>query len=414
MARLIVLSDDWGRHPSSCQHLVRRLRERHPTLWVNTIGTRQPRPSRGDAVRIAQRMRAWLTAGWFAPSASTPLPNLRVITPRMWPRFHRRWQQRLNGALLGRAVGDALADSAATDGERRIVLATVPIAATLLDRISADAWIYYRVDDFAAWPGLDSQAMGAMEATLLARADHIVAASPGLQTAAAAIGRPATLLTHGVDLAHWGGLGDDAGRHARLTPPAWARGLRRPIAMLWGLIDRRLDVDWLRALTEPGLGPCGSLVLVGPTQAHHPAIATLDGVCLPGPVPYDDLPGVATVADVLVMPYADTPATRAMQPLKLKEYLATGKPVVVRNLPATREWADAADVVDSAEMFARTAAQRVRTGLPEAQRLARQRLRAESWDAKARALEAIVLGLAHGKIPSADCADCVDYADAED
>jgi hypothetical protein len=36
------------------------------------------------------------------------------------------------------------------------------------------------------------------------------------------------------------------------------------------------------------------------------------------------------------MPYADLAATRAMQPLKLKEYLATGRPVVVRDLPATR------------------------------------------------------------------------------
>lgn len=336
-------------------------------------------------------MRDWLTTSWSVPSAVTDLPNLRVITPPMWPRFRRHWQQRLNGALVARAVRGALAGSAATEGERRVVLATVPIAAALLDRLHADAWIYYRVDDFAAWPGLDSETMRAMEAALLARADHIVAASAGLQAAAEASGRPVTLLTHGVDVAHWDGLGADAG----CTPPAWAHGLRRPIAVFWGLVDRRLDISWLRALTDPGLGPTGSLVLVGPTQAHHPAIATLDGVCLPGPVSYDDLPRVAALADVLVMPYTNTPATRAMQPLKLKEYLATGKPAVLRGLPATREWSDAADIVDSAEMFARTAAERVRTGLPEAQRRARQRLRAESWDAKAQALEAIVHRLAH-------------------
>ena len=52
------------------------------------------------------------------------------------------------------------------------------------------------------------------------------------------------------------------------------------------------------------------------------------------------------------MPYADLPVTRAMQPLKLKEYLATGKPVVVRDLPATEPWADCLDVAETPEAFA--------------------------------------------------------------
>src|SRR4051794_13289727 len=40
---LLVFSDDWGRHPSSCQHLVRNLLDQYNVTWVNTIGTRTPR-----------------------------------------------------------------------------------------------------------------------------------------------------------------------------------------------------------------------------------------------------------------------------------------------------------------------------------------------------------------------------------
>ena len=40
--QLIVFADDWGRHPSSSQHLVRELLPQYPTLWVNTVGTRRP------------------------------------------------------------------------------------------------------------------------------------------------------------------------------------------------------------------------------------------------------------------------------------------------------------------------------------------------------------------------------------
>jgi hypothetical protein len=99
------------------------------------------------------------------------------------------------------------------------------------------------------------------------------------------------------------------------------------------------------------------------------------------------LPTLARGASVLVMPYADLPVTRAMQPLKLKEYLASGRPVVVRDLPATREWSDACDLVETPEEFSRVVRDRMRTGLPGTQQSARERLSDESWAAKARTFE---------------------------
>ncbi len=50
----------------------------------------------------------------------------------------------------------------------------------------------------------------------------------------------------------------------------------------------------------------------------------------------EELPALAQQASVLIMPYADLPVTRVMQPLKLKEYLATGRPVVAA--PLRRCW----------------------------------------------------------------------------
>jgi hypothetical protein len=83
------------------------------------------------------------------------------------------------------------------------------------------------------------------------------------------------------------------------------------------------------------------------------------------------------------MPYADLPVTRAMQPLKLKEYLATSRPVVVRDLPANRNWASALDLAADARGFAETVHRRLSTGLPPEQAAARVRLAAESWSGKA-------------------------------
>lgn len=92
---------------------------------------------------------------------------------------------------------------------------------------------------------------------------------------------------------------------------------------------------------------------------------------LKGLVDYKQLPSLARGANVLVMPYADRPVTRAMQPLKLKEYLATGKPVGLCDLPATRAWADCGDVVADAASFVQASLDRARTGTPAAQSKAR-------------------------------------------
>jgi glycosyltransferase involved in cell wall biosynthesis len=88
-----------------------------------------------------------------------------------------------------------------------------------------------------------------------------------------------------------------------------------------------------------------------------------------------------------------------MQPLKLKEYLATGRPVVVRDLPATRAWADCADLVDTPQAFSEAVRLRLRTGLPEAQGAARGRLAQESWEEKARQLESLALACPEQEAP---------------
>jgi hypothetical protein len=395
---LVVFSDDWGRHPSSCQHLVRGLLPRVPAVWVNTIGMRRPGLSREDIEKAAGRLRHWLGAANGGREMPRLPANLRVVTPVMWPGFRRRWQRRLNGALVGRAVRGLATPQAG----RRIVLTTLPITAAFFDSLDADAWVYYCVDDFSSWPGLDGGLMQELEEALVARVDAVVAVSTVLADRMSAFGRSSIVLTPGVDLDHWRSGGSSGGA-PRLEPaatrrraalPVWWKDLRRPIVLFWGLIDRRLDIEWLAALTHPQTGFGGSLVLVGPRQSPDPALARLPGVSLPGAVPYETLPLVAREADVLVMPYADLPATRAMQPLKLKEYLATGKPVVARSLPATREWADAADVVETAADFVRRVSERAESGAPSGQLAARRRLAGESWEAKVGQLERILLGLA--------------------
>jgi glycosyltransferase involved in cell wall biosynthesis len=380
---LLVFSDDWGRHPSSSQHLIRRLLTQRPVVWVNSIGTRPPRLDLRTAQRVIEKLGHWTAPGRRSMSHDQSEPQNgadvslapRVISPRMWPSFAKPWMRRVNRHLLASALRPVIAELP----EPPIAITTLPIVADLIDALPVHRWVYYCVDDFSQWPGYDGATMQAMERDMIPRMDSVIAASQSLVETMASRGVEATLLTHGVDLRHW---------QAADSPPG-----KGPLQIVfWGVIDRRMDIDWVAAL-DVALEReriDARIVLVGPREDPDPRLWTLPRVIHQAAVPYDALPALAASAAVLVMPYADLPATRAMQPLKLNEYLASGKPAVVRDLPATRAWRAACDLCDSAETFATRVVERLRSGLPLEQRAARTDLDYEGWDAKASTFDSLI------------------------
>lgn len=377
MPSLVVFSDDWGRHPSSCQHLLRRLLPHYEVLWVNTIGTRAPKLDRATFARAASKVLQWSPG--TGRKGSDPLPeNLRVLSPWMWPWFRRPVDRWVNRSLLSRSLSAAIAGMSAP----RCAITTIPIVSDLVGSLPVDRWIYYCVDDLASWPGLDGETLLQMERSLVRKVHSCVAVSEHLCKHIERRGRDSELLTHGVDLEFWRSDRSDADLNISGDE---AEG---PWIVFWGLIDERLDSDWLLALAEQLTQ--GTILLVGPVQSVDAELKLHARIRLVGPLPYRDLPTLAQQADVLVMPYRQMPATEAMQPLKLKEYLATGLPCVVSRLPATEEWSNCLDLVDSAKSFVEAVINRVETGIPDLQLESRKRLECEDWNAKAEQFKNVI------------------------
>ncbi|HYV38103.1 MAG TPA: hypothetical protein VE988_20625 [Gemmataceae bacterium] len=368
-ASLLVFADDWGRHPSSCQHLVRHLLDRCQVTWVNTIGTRTPRLDMATLKRGMEKLGHWFTR----QKSTIPLPaNLAVINPRMWPWFGSTWGRKLNRRLLVRHLTPIIQSMP----QPVVAVTTIPVVSDLIAVLPVVRWVYYCVDDFGLWPGLDSRTLESMETCLIAGADTLVAASDTLREKLATHGRSAHLLTHGVELDFWAAPTNN-------SACTELDSLERPLVVFWGVVDRRMDVGFVQCLAADMQR--GTIVMVGPEADPDPALHRIPRMRRLGPVTFERLPCIAQQAAVLIMPYADLPVTRAMQPLKLKEYLATGKPTVVRDLPANRDWADCLDLAATPEVFSQAVRQRLESGLPRDQQHARTRLAAESWTEKARA-----------------------------
>ena len=381
-APLLVFSDDWGRHPSSCQHLIAQMLPRRKVLWVNTIGTRPPRLDLRTMQRVLEKLGQWVKPATSAGDHGDHgrlQASPQIISPRMWPSFASSASRSLNKRLLKSALTPAIEAL----GAPPIVITTLPIMADLVGEIPAKRWVYYCVDDFSVWPGYDGKTMAAMERELVAKVDVTVAVSEHLADGLRQLGAQPHLLTHGVDIDAW---------HRADQPrnlPVEFSGLDGPFVVFWGVIDRRMDSEWLLALSQAMTQ--GSIVLIGPQEDPDPALSAIPRLFIRNAVSFEKLPDIAASANVLVMPYIDAPVTRAMQPLKLKEYLASERPVVVRALPATRPWADACDVCESKDEFVRAVLAQLtdkRAGaIPANHSSARKRLATESWQFKSTQIE---------------------------
>jgi len=308
----VVFSDDWGEHPSSCQHLFKRIAKDFPVVWVNTVGMRHPRLTLADARKAYRKLRRMLS-GLSKPQGGQS--EVTVLQPPMLPYAGLRIVQDLNRQSVVRAVRGAL-DRLGLSSP--IVVTTVPNAADVVGSIGGARIVYYCVDDFAHWPGMDSDRVRRMEEQLIFQADLFIATSQKLLERLRATGKQSYLLEHGVDV-------DFFATEAEVEHHALA-AIPKPRVGYIGLIDERLDQDLLIEVASRMAHV--SFVLAGPFVIDVNRLRRLSNVFFTGAIPYRELPSLIKGFATLLLPYVCNTLSESISPLKLKEYLATGKSVV--------------------------------------------------------------------------------------
>lgn len=321
---IIYFGNDWhAENRTSSHHVAERLSRRTRVLYVDSPGLRAPKADARDLRKL-----------WRALLALFRRP--RRVDERLWqmsvPQIPFRrlpFVRRLN-AVIGKAlVRHALKRLGFT---RTLSWFAVPHPGHLAHAFGEAAVVYYCIDDYAALPDVDARAVAAMDAHLTAAADQVFVASARMLPVKQRQNASTVLAPHGVDVALFRTAADP-----RLPIAPDARGLRRPLIGFYGLIEQWIDLDLIAAVAERR--PQWTFLMIGRLAVDPGPLESLPNVVFAGPQPYHSLPAWARAFDVAIIPYRLTRQVVNAAPLKLREYLATGKPVVAVPAPEIERFA---------------------------------------------------------------------------
>jgi glycosyltransferase involved in cell wall biosynthesis len=369
--KFLVFSDDWGEHPSSCQHLFQILTHDHPTIWVNTVGLRVPQFNLSDTVKGLRKLTAML--GLRQPYQPREMNghSPHVYAPLMTP-FHRpQWLASWNQHSLQRHVASKLQTHNFDDFT---IITTTPSVCDVVGNLNASKVIYYCVDDFSEWPGMEKDLILQLEERLLAHVNTVICTSQPLYEKFQQK-YPTHLLRHGVDVQLFSQQPPE--EHSIL------RDIPKPRVGYFGNFDRRNNQELITTLAKAM--PYVSFVFTGPVQDNISSLRKLPNVFFTGPVPYEELPSVVKGWEACLLPYYYNALTVNINPLKLKEYLACGKPVIATPLPDVCELREYLRVVEEKNIAGWRAAIDDAIGgqwVPDLTAIG-QMLAGESWDRKA-------------------------------
>jgi glycosyltransferase involved in cell wall biosynthesis len=220
----------------------------------------------------------------------------------------------------------------------------IPHLASVVGRLGEQASVYYCIDDYAALPDVDERAVAAMDEDLTRKATVVFVASDTLLEPKRRLNPNTHLSPHGVDFNHFARAQD-----ASLAVPKDLVELPRPVVGFFGLIERWIDLDLVSYLAEQR--PGWTFALIGRVAVPPDQVPQRPNIHYLGPKPYSELPAYGRGFDVSIIPYRLTRQVLHSNPIKLREYLAMGKPIVSVSTPEIDKFADLVATAGTKEQF---------------------------------------------------------------
>ena len=289
----------------------------------------------------------------------------------------------INRLLLVRRIRSVLKEHR-KPGQKVQVWSFAPDVDYLAGTLGEEVFVYYCVDEFSGFKGFDSKAIVRAESRLMSVADVVFASSMQLYNTRKDCHPNIHMVRHGVDHDHFA-----KAVIQKMPIPDSIAHISKPIAGFVGLVQHWFDIELMRrvALRLPDV----SFVVVGECQADVSALNSLSNFHFVGRQPYADLPAYNAAFDVGLIPFVRSAMTENVNPIKLREYLAAGLPVVSTALPEVTHFVPDVTLANDPESFAAACRASINSLTPQARQMRSLSVADQSWEAVTERVSQLVM-----------------------
>lgn len=351
----------WHTHTTPVHHITRYLKRDNRVLFMEgpeSVGWLLHEPPAREALR-------WITKPLEKIDDSFYLYHTPPTFPPLQSRS--RWIAKAFNAMYVRHIKRAMRQAGFSHSVFWIVQFS---AASVVRTLKPELAVYECGEEWSEYgtsPRLKKY-MRELDEDLCRTVDMVMVPSPAMYENKHRLNSDTHLIPWGVTTELYG-----KARCEQTPIPSDIAHLPHPMIGMYGMLDgRRMHRELIVHLATKH--PNWSIVLVGrcmPNLDRSP-FENLRNVHFFGFKRAEELPAYCKAFDVCMIPYMVNDFTRSIMPLKLVEYLATGKPVVTTAIPALEPFGDVIRVADTIESFEKHVVEALEDGEEEAQaRLAR-------------------------------------------
>ncbi len=368
--------EDWWYHNRAHidMQLMRRFAKLGKTLYVNSIVMQKPSFKKATAGgkslghKIVRKTRSIMRGLQLSDA------GFWVYSPLSLPVQHITSLRKVNEALMQRQLSRAVARIGLNDP---VIWVACPVASKMATEMAPSKLVYQRTDKFEDYPNIDAETVRKCDMQLKAAADLTIFCSKSLYAEEESQCKKAVYVDHGVDFDAFAGAEKDPN-----VPPEMA-SIPRPIVGFFGGIDSHTSNI---ALVEQlvGLLPDMSFVFVGKESADCSSFKSRENVWMLGHKPYEQIPHYGKCFDVAIMPWRRNSWIEACNPIKFKEYLALGKPIVTTPFSQLAGHDNLLYQARNPEQFAEQIRRAIAENNPDRIKARRQKVRSATWDSRAQ------------------------------
>jgi len=372
--------DWWYHHPHSKNHLMRRFaRAGNKVIFVNSISMGLAPIKSGELLpRVKRKLKS------YAKLARTTEEGITVVSPAVIPFFGSAAAAATNRRLLNAQISSLAKRRGLT---QPILWIAIPTAAEVIGRLHESMVIYHVSDKYDANTmdhATDPALIRKLHARAIQAADLVFYSSRKLFDEVTDGRGKSYLLEQAVDFDHWSRL---SGSQMEVADDV--EKIPKPRIGYFGAIESWLiDQELIKQASQRR--PEWNWVFIG-NKSRGLEIEDLPNVHFLAPVSYEQLPRYAAGFDVCVLPWnTDVPFTSYGSAIKVREYLASGKPVVISPLPEYESMSEVLRIGRTRDQFLNLVEDALHETGSELVQARQSAVKNGTWDARAEWVSGLI------------------------